>query len=275
MSGPTHDRDTAVQTLCRDLKLPGVLRHYRNGIVPTDPKDYLRESLEAERTSRREKRLKNLLKGARLPYARTLSEYDFLRLPSLPKEQILSLAQGDFLRRRENLVLLGNSGTGKTHVAIGVAASCIAAGYAVRFTTALTLAQELLLAQDEHRLPRVLKSYDRYDLVVVDELGYLGRGAVREKERLHHHKPGVRPLGRGLRGRHPDGGPPGPPDPPRTHLCLQGGILSVCSAQRQDNDRLGGIHQARGTGVGAFSRITLGAFSVDENTRRERAAARK
>ena len=132
MSGPTHDRDTAVQTLCRDLKLPGVLRHYRNGIVPTDPKDYLRESLEAERTSRREKRLKNLLKGARLPYARTLSEYDFLRLPSLPKEQILSLAQGDFLRRRENLVLLGNSGTGKTHVAIGVAASCIAAGYAVR-----------------------------------------------------------------------------------------------------------------------------------------------
>ena len=112
MSGPTHDRDTAVQTLCRDLKLPGVLRHYRNGIVPTDPKDYLRESLEAERTSRREKRLKNLLKGARLPYARTLSEYDFLRLPSLPKEQILSLAQGDFLRRRENLVLLGNSGTG-------------------------------------------------------------------------------------------------------------------------------------------------------------------
>ena len=176
MSGPTRDRDSAIQTLCRDLKLPGVLRHYRNGIVPTDPKDYLRESLEAERTSRREKRLKNLLKGARLPYARTLSEYDFLRLPSLPKEQILSLAQGDFLRRRENLVLLGNSGTGKTHVAIGVAASCIAAGYAVRFTTALTLAQELLLAQDEHRLPRVLKSYDRYDLVVVDELGYLGLG---------------------------------------------------------------------------------------------------
>ena len=176
MSGPTRDRDSAIQTLCRDLKLPGVLRHYRNDIVPTDPKDYLRESLEAERTSRREKRLKNLLKGARLPYARTLSEYDFLRLPSLPKEQILSLAQGDFLRRRENLVLLGNSGTGKTHVAIGVAASCIAAGYAVRFTTALTLAQELLLAQDEHRLPRVLKSYDRYDLVVVDELGYLGLG---------------------------------------------------------------------------------------------------
>ena len=140
------------------------------------------------------------------------------RLPSLPKEQILSLAQGDFLRRQENLVLLGNSGTGKTHVAIGIAASCVAAGYSVRFTTALTLAQELLLAQDEHRLPRVLKSYDRYDLVVVDELGYLGlcpggaplfqffAKAVRAKERLHHHKPGVRPLARDLRRRHPDRG---------------------------------------------------------------------
>ena len=186
----------------------------------------------AERASRQEKRLKNLLKGAKLPYARTLAEYDFLRLPSLPKEQILSLAQGDFLRRQENLVLLGNSGTGKTHVAIGIAASCVAAGYSVRFTTALTLAQELLLAQDEHRLPRVLKSYDRYDLVVVDELGYLGLGpggaplfqffakAVRAKERLHHHKPGVRPLARDLRRRHPDRGPPGPSDPPRTHLCL-------------------------------------------------------
>ena len=186
----------------------------------------------AERASRQEKRLKNLLKGAKLPYARTLAEYDFLRLPSLPKEQILSLAQGDFLRRQENLVLLGNSGTGKTHVAIGIAASCVAAGYSVRFTTALTLAQELLLAQDEHRLPRVLKSYDRYDLVVVDELGYLGLGpggaplfqffakAVREKECLHHHEPGVWPLARGLRRRHPYRSSPGPFDPPRSHLCF-------------------------------------------------------
>jgi DNA replication protein DnaC len=169
-------RDMAVERLCRDLKLPGVLFHYRHDDADSASRDYLRESLEAESASRREKRLKNLLKSARLPYARSLSGYDFLRLPALPKDKILSLADGGFVKRGENLVLPGNSGTGKTHVAIGLASSCVAAGCSVRFVTALTLAQELLLAQDEHRLPKALKAYDRYDLVIVDELGYLGLG---------------------------------------------------------------------------------------------------
>ncbi|QVL37697.1 IS21-like element helper ATPase IstB [Aminirod propionatiphilus] len=169
-------RDMAVERLCRDLRLPGVLSDYRHGGADMSPGDDLRESLEAESASRREKRLRNLLKSARLPYARSLSDYDFLRLPSLPKDKLLSLADGGFVGRGENLVLLGSSGTGKTHIAIGLAACCVAAGCSVRFTTALTLAQELLLAQDEHRLPKVLKSSDRYDLVIVDERGYLGLG---------------------------------------------------------------------------------------------------
>ena len=77
---------------------------------------------------------------------------------------------------RENVVCLGASGTGKTHVARAIGLAAIYAGARVRFTTAITLAQELLAAADEHRLPRYLRSWRNADLVIVDELGYLPLG---------------------------------------------------------------------------------------------------
>jgi DNA replication protein DnaC len=97
-------------------------------------------------------------------------------VPSVPKEEILSLAQGEFVRARENVILLGASGTGKTHLAQAIGHAAIYAGARVRFTSAVALAQELLAAQDEHRLPRYLKSWQKTDLAIVDELGYLGLG---------------------------------------------------------------------------------------------------
>jgi DNA replication protein DnaC len=80
------------------------------------------------------------------------------------------------VRARENVILLGASGTGKTHLAQAIGHAAIYAGARVRFTSAVALAQELLAAQDEHRLPRYLKSWQKTDLAIVDELGYLGLG---------------------------------------------------------------------------------------------------
>ncbi len=97
-------------------------------------------------------------------------------MPSLPKQLVLSLAQGGFTKAKENVVCLGASGTGKTHIAIAIGLSVIYAGAKVRFTSAVTLAQELLAAADEHRLPKYLKSFKSAELVIIDELGYLPLG---------------------------------------------------------------------------------------------------
>lgn len=97
-------------------------------------------------------------------------------MPDLPKATVLTLATGAFIRIHENVICLGNPGTGKTHIAIGIALGGIQAGARVRFITAVALAQELLTAQQDYRLPRYLKGWQRVDLVVIDELGYLGLG---------------------------------------------------------------------------------------------------
>ncbi len=120
--------------------------------------------------------MKALLRRARFPQTKSLESFDFKRIPELPKAKILELATGDFVRKKENIICLGQSGTGKSHIALALGLSVIASGQTVRFTTAVSLAQELLAAQDEHRLPKALKSYEKFDLVILDELGYIGLG---------------------------------------------------------------------------------------------------
>ncbi|MDP2858065.1 MAG: ATP-binding protein [Bacillota bacterium] len=85
----------------------------------------------------------------------------FSAIPSLPKPRILTLADGGFVKAKENVVLVGQTGTGKTHVAIALGICAIQAGYRVRFTIAVTLSQELLQAQAEARLPPALKVWDK------------------------------------------------------------------------------------------------------------------
>lgn len=165
----------------QELKMPGLRSHFREiarearGTGETY-EAYLVACLRAEIESRREHRLQERLKQARFPHRKTLEEFDFTLVPSVSRELVLSLATGEFVRERENVILLGASGTGKTHLAEAVGMATIYAGARVRFTTAVTLAQELLLAQDEHRLPRYLKTWKKVDLVIVDELGYLELG---------------------------------------------------------------------------------------------------
>jgi DNA replication protein DnaC len=166
---------------CRELKLPGLRAGY-----PSIARDaasqgqsypaFLSACLAAEITSRREHRLVTRLAQARFPVAKTLDTFDFAAQPSLSRTAVQGFADGTFIKQRENLILVGNPGTGKTHVATGIGIACIQAGYRVRFISAVTLAQELLAAQQEYRLPRSLKSWQLIDLVILDELGYLGLG---------------------------------------------------------------------------------------------------
>jgi DNA replication protein DnaC len=165
----------------QELKMPGLRTHFAE--IAREARDtgqsheaYLVACLRAEIESRREHRLQEWLKQARFPHRKTLEEFDFTLVPSISPELVLALAGGAFVKEKENVILLGASGTGKTHLAQAIGLAAIYAGSRVRFTTAVALAQELLLAQDEHRLPRYLKAWQKADLVIVDELGYLGLG---------------------------------------------------------------------------------------------------
>jgi DNA replication protein DnaC len=181
MTAATDPAQALLELYCRELKLPG-LRKAAPAVAREAAEQnqsytaFLTTCLAQELASRREHRLVHRLAQARFPAPKTLESFDFLAVPDLPKAKVLTLATGAFLRAHENVICLGNPGTGKTHTAIGMALGCIQAGARVRFITAVALAQELLAAQQEYRLPRYLKSWQSIDLVVLDELGYLGLG---------------------------------------------------------------------------------------------------
>ena len=177
----TDPREALLDNYLRDLKMPGLKRTYRSLAREAfeqskHPLDFLSACLATEADSRREHRLQAHLRSARFPMVKTLDAFDFSAIPSLPKPKVLDLARGEFIRAKEDVVCLGGSGTGKTHIAIAIGLTAIAAGYRGRFIQAITLAQELLQAQQEYRLPKYLKAWQSVDLVIADELGYLGLG---------------------------------------------------------------------------------------------------
>jgi len=173
--------EAIVDIYLRELKLPGMRSSYRAVLRETTekalgPLEFLSACLGAEIETRRANRFKARLKEARFPCVKSLSDFDFSAMPKLDKLKVTSLCGGDFVGGKENAVLIGPSGTGKTHIATSMGLGAIEAGCRVRFVGALILCQELELARAEHRLPKYLKSYDKYDLVIIDELGYLGLG---------------------------------------------------------------------------------------------------
>lgn len=170
-----------VELHLKELKLPGMLRAYESILREAqeqshDPLKFLAACLSAEADNRKENRLRARMKEARFSTLKTVTDYDFSAIPKLDKGKIISLCGANFVGEKENVVLVGNPGTGKTHIATSIGLGAIEAGQRVRFTCALNLSQELELARKEHRLPRYIKSFDKFHLVIIDELGYLGLG---------------------------------------------------------------------------------------------------
>src|SRR5258708_6308597 len=134
---------------------------------------FLQALLEGELGKRHEQQLRQRLKAAAFPYQKRLEDFDFSLVPCLSKVRLLELAQGAFLSAHDNVLLIGPSGIGKTHLLMGLGRALCLAGYRVLFRSAVTLATELEVAHKELRLPRLLTQYRRFDLVLLDELGYL------------------------------------------------------------------------------------------------------
>jgi DNA replication protein DnaC len=128
---------------------------------------------ELEMIDREQRLVERRIRAARFPAVKSLDSYDFTALPSLNKALVLELARCEYLARRENVIALGNAGTGKTHIALGLGLAACQKGLAVGFTTAAALVHELIEARDEKRLLRLQRQLAAYKLLIIDELGYV------------------------------------------------------------------------------------------------------
>jgi len=134
---------------------------------------YLLRLTELEVAARAANALAARIRAAAFPVAKDFDTYDFSALPGLPKQKVLELARGEWLEQRYNCCLIGNAGTGKTHLAIALGLAACRQLKRVRFFTAAGLVTQLEEAQQQHRLDRFLGQLDRADLLICDELGYL------------------------------------------------------------------------------------------------------
>jgi DNA replication protein DnaC len=135
--------------------------------------EYLADLMSLEVAKRRERRIRRLVREAKFPLLKTLDTFDFAEQPKLDRDEILELFEGAFVREAHNVVLLGPVGTGKTHLAIALGIACCQREMRVRFTTAAELTNVLVEAKDQGRLSRKLEQLARFDLVILDELGYV------------------------------------------------------------------------------------------------------
>ncbi len=162
----------------KTLRLPTILSEYDKVArqCATEQVDYPRYLLrltELELLDRDRRAIERRIRQAKFPVVKSLDSFEFLAIPSLNKTLVLELARCEFLSRKENLLLLGNSGTGKTHIALALGLSACQRGHRVRFTTAAALVSELIEARDDKHLLRFQKQLASYELLIVDELGYV------------------------------------------------------------------------------------------------------
>ena len=167
----------------KQLKLPTVLREYdkvarecaREGI---DHPRYLLRLVELELIDRERRTVERRIKAARFPAVKSLDTFDFTAIPSLNKMLVLELARCEFVARRENVIALGNSGTGKSHVALALGLAACQKGFTVAFTTAAALVHQLMEARGERRLLKQQRELQAVKLLIVDELGYVPLSAT-------------------------------------------------------------------------------------------------
>jgi DNA replication protein DnaC len=134
---------------------------------------FLLQLCELELLDREARAAARRLKAARFPVSKTLDSFDFAAVPSVNKPQILELMRCDYIERRENILLIGGSGSGKTHLATTLASEACARGKRVRFFRVTELATQLLEAREERQLSRLKSQLAKLDLLVLDELGYV------------------------------------------------------------------------------------------------------
>jgi DNA replication protein DnaC len=168
----------AIREHCRHLRLPTVGaqcdRLAEESIRQNQtPLRFLDALLAAELEERERSTVERRTREAHLPRVKTLEEFDFSKAPSISATQIMSLAEGGYLERSEPVIFLGDCGTGKTHLATGLCVAACRQRKRVRFATAASLVNDLVEAQHFNQLGRTLNRWGRFDLICIDEVGYV------------------------------------------------------------------------------------------------------
>jgi len=135
--------------------------------------EFLCAMLSRETANRKGNQITRRIRAARFPLSKTLDEFQFTALPHVKEALVRELATGEFIKRRENIVMIGNPGTGKSHLSIALGMNACTNGYSVRFFTAAGLVNKLSEAQDEKRLGRLLNELAKVNLLIIDELSYI------------------------------------------------------------------------------------------------------
>jgi len=162
----------------KTLKLPTMLREHAKlaALCQQERADYqafLLRLAERELADRERRAAERRVKAAKFPVLKTLDSFEFSAQPSINQELVRELASGEYIDRRENLLLVGNSGTGKTHLATALGFAACQQGRRVRFFTATGLVTQLLERREERQMERLMGQLERQHLIVLDELGYV------------------------------------------------------------------------------------------------------
>lgn len=170
--------EATVRQHCKALRLPTIASQFlrlADQAVKAHKTHigYLEALMAAELEERERRTVERRLKEAHLPRVKTLEEFDFGQASKIPAGLIRKLAEGEYIDKAEPIVLIGDCGTGKTHLATGLCVAACRQKRRVRFTTATALVNELVEAKQDNRVGRVLGRWQRYDLIAVDEVGYV------------------------------------------------------------------------------------------------------
>lgn len=162
----------------RALKLKGMIPIYRDLSQRATTnnlqyEEYLALLLEEEVKRKTESSVKAKIIKSRLPYLKTLEEFDFTYQPGLKEKEMIRLSSLEFIEQKGNVLLLGPPGVGKTHLSVGLAVKACIAKYRVLFTTTQKLIEDLMLSKKDGSLVEKLMAYSRLNLLIIDELGYM------------------------------------------------------------------------------------------------------
>jgi DNA replication protein DnaC len=167
-----------IKALLDNLRLRGMAEHIEESLNDAEKygksvSDVLEELLELEYRDQQERSLANRIKNAKLPWSWTLDTFPFKQQPGINKTQIMGLANLTFIERSENVILIGKPGAGKSGIAMGLLREALLNGYRGKFYNAQDLLNELYASLADRTTSRLLISLCNYDVIIIDELGYL------------------------------------------------------------------------------------------------------